>query len=976
MDWILYHQVCLMMSDHWQITEAHFNPSELHYKETLFAIGNGYLGTRGSFEESYPQEQAATLVHGVFDDVPVFYTELANTPNWTSLEVVLNGERFRLDRGQILDYSRRLDLRDATLIRSVRWQSPNGLVTRLEFNRFASLADEHILAVSVEITPEGWMGEVEIRANLPGTVNNDGLVHLMPVAQGQIDRQSAFLSVQTKASQIDLYEAFYLQAGPGAKYSYWDSMNQPALIARCKAGEGETIHAEKLVTIFTSRDVPQPELAAREKLFQASAAGWSKLRIANSEAWKQEWERCNITIEGDDEADLALRYSIYQLLIAAPRNDDRVSIPAKSLTGYGYRGHVFWDTEIFALPFFIYTSPKIARNLLMYRYHTLSGARRKAHEYGLEGAMYAWESAASGDENTPRWVTGPDSADLIRIWPGDIEIHISADVAYAVLQYWQVSGDDEFMREFGAEIVLDTARFWGSRAEWNAQRSRYEINGVIGPDENHDHVNNNVFTNHMACWNLQAGLDILAWLKKHAPQQAEWLASQLDLNPERLDHWRDVIAKMYIGYDPSTRLYEQFDGFFELESVNQQDYEPRVKSFQALFGIEGVQAYQLIKQPDVLMMFFLHPHDFDDARLKANWNYYTPRTDLSLGSSLGPAVQAILAGWLGEKAAAYQHFIHAARTDLEDARGNTRDGSHAATHGGLWQAAVLGFAGLNFTANGPQTQPALPQGWTRLAFQIQYHGRAYPFDLHAGGQPAQVSPNGHKKEELPHPHIPILGAIFDLDGVLTDTSEFHYLAWKRLADEEGIPFDREANEQLRGIDRRDSLLRLLNGRSFPEEKLQEMMDRKNRYYLDLIAGITPQDLLPGAGNFLDQLHAAGIKIAIGSASKNARSVIEKLGLQSQIDAIADGNSVERQKPFPDLFLHAASLLNLRPQHCIVFEDAGAGVEAALAGNMWAVGLGPQERVGQAHLTFDNLDGLQWESISKALEKIQLEMNPG
>lgn len=951
----------------WQIVETEFDPAGQRARETVFSIGNGYLGTRGTFEEGYPNDQAVTLINGIFDDAPVVYTELANTPDWTSLDVLLDGERFNLDSGKLLEFRRTLDMRSATLLRTIVWESPAGKQSRLEFERFASLADQHVLGVRLRVTPLNWSGEIEIRAGLSAFIHNEGMLHWKPVSQGRIDPQSAYLTLRTLKSEIELCEAFHLNAGSEVGYTYWDTRGLPTLVARLHGLPDQPQQIEKLVCAYSSRESDNPRESAGQGLAQAVQAGYDSLFAAHRQAWDQEWERCNITIEGDFEADISLRYSLFQLLIAVPRRDDRVSIPAKSLTGFGYRGHVFWDTEIFVLPFFTYTSPHLARNLLLYRYHTLPGARRKARENGYQGAMYAWESATTGDETTPRWVIGPNGQDLVRIWPGDIEIHISADVAYAVMQYWKVSGDHEFMRLYGAEIVLDTARFWGSRAEWNQERGRYEISNVIGPDEYHDHVSNNAFTNIMARWNLRAAQEVLAWLQEQHPDAAQHLKQALEITPEVLEHWQDVIDRMYLGFDPQRGIFEQFEGYFKLKHINQQDYDPRSRSFQALLGIEGVQETQIIKQPDVLMFFHLLADEFSLEELRANWDYYTPLTDLSLGSSLGPAIQALLAARLGDLQAAYQHFIHAARTDLQDARGNTRDGIHIATHGGLWQAAVLGFGGLTLGPQGPQVNPALPAGWSRLVFRIQYQGRSYDFDLRP--QTEQKSGEQVAHARMLRPALPIHGVIFDLDGVLTDTSELHYQAWKRLADEEGLPFTRQDNERLRGVDRRESLMRLLNGRVYPEDRLQQMMDRKNRYYVESIASVNPDSLLAGVLAFLEQVRAAGVRIAIGSASKNARAVIDGLGIAHLIDQVADGYSVERSKPAPDLFLHAASLLNVSPEHCVVFEDARAGIEAALAAGMWAVGLGPRERVGIAHLTYDSLEGLQWKSVEQALRQI-------
>jgi kojibiose phosphorylase len=297
--------------------------------------------------------------------------------------------------------------------------------------------------------------------------------------------------------------------------------------------------------------------------------------------------------------------------------------------------------------------------------------------------------------------------------------------------------------------------------------------------------------------------------------------------------------------------------------------------------------------------------------------------------------------------------MRAALMDLDDLRGNTADGIHAASAGAVWQAAVMGFGGLRSTDDGPVAYPRLPPGWTRLRFRIHYQGQWYDFDL----QPDDQQPASSMG------HVPnIRGVIFDLDGVLTDTSEYHYRAWKRMADEEGLPFDREANEALRGFSRRDSLLLILGDRPATEEEIQEMMARKNRYYQESIEGVTSDNLLPGALELMEEVLQAKLRVAVASASKNARTVIERLTLADRIDALSDGHSVERQKPAPDLFLDAAAKLELKPGQCVVLEDAASGVKAALAAGMWAVGLGPSERVGAAHVVLPSLEAVHWNDL--------------
>ncbi|ARV58743.1 beta-phosphoglucomutase [Nostocales cyanobacterium HT-58-2] len=940
----------------WTLTETLLNPNQIHAKETVFTIGNGYLGTRGSFEEGFPDGLPATFIHGVYDNVPVVYTELANCPDWLPLVITVDGDRFRMDRGEILSYERQLDLRRGILSRKVRWRSPSGKTIDIYFERFASLADQHVLGLRCQLTPVDFDGLIEVQGSINGYPENQGFNHWELIDQGKTD-QGIWLHLETRTSRINLGMAAGMTvSGTDAPIQVTNPPGYPTLTTLFQASVGETITVDKLVTVFTSRDVDNPVPAACEKLAQLPS--YSTLVDAHVQAWDGAWFQSDITIEGDTKAQLAVRYNIYQLLISAPEHDEKVSIPAKTLSGFGYRGHIFWDTEIFILPFFIYTQPKLARNLLSYRYHTLNGARRKAVHYGYKEAMYAWESAETGDEVTPRWLPPNDFyGEDVRIWCRDREIHISSDIPYAVWYYWKATGDDEWMRDYGTEIILDTAIFWGSRVEYNTKYERYEIRGVIGADEYHEFADNNAFTNRLVQWHLEKALLVYEWLRQTYPDRASTLQQKLQITPGRLSRWQDIITNIWIPSDPSTGLIEQFEGFFQLEDINLADYEPRDRSMQAILGIEGANKRQVLKQPDVLMLLYLmrQSQEFPYTKeiLQTNWDYYAPRTDITYGSSLGPAIHAILASDLGKPKEAYERFMQAALVDLENVRGNAADGIHGASAGGVWQAVILGFGGVQLAEDGPIATPQLPPGWKRLRFKLHWRGEWHEFDL----RPAQDS-------VIP---LDIQGVIFDLDGVLSDTAEYHYLGWQKLADEEGIPFNHQANEALRGLSRRESLLKLVGNRHYSEAQLQEMMDRKNRYYVDFIQTITPKDLLPGTTTLLDELKQAGIKIAIGSGSKNARTVIEKLGIAHYIDAIADGYSVQRAKPAPDLFLFAGEQLGLEPQQCVVFEDATAGVEAALAAGMWAVGLGPAERVGIAHVVLPSLAGVHW---SELLDKLR------
>jgi kojibiose phosphorylase len=517
--------------------------------------------------------------------------------------------------------------------------------------------------------------------------------------------------------------------GQRSRLTRLDVHNHPALSVSASVNSGEAATVVKWFTQYTSRAVKNPLKAARQTLRKYSNQAWEHLSELHRQAWESEWDRCDILIEGDDEAQLAVRFNIFQLLIAAPRHDEHVNIGAKTLSGYGYRGHAFWDTEIFMLPFFIHTRPEIAHNLLSYRWHNLPGAREKAKGNGFQGAQYPWESAATGVEVTPTWVPNPaDRTSLIRIWTGDIEIHISADISYAIWKYWQATGDEAFLLERGAEVILDTARFWSSRAEWDKELGRYEINDIIGPDEYHDHVDNNAYTNALARWNLQTALDLYAWLKEKHSSAWKKLNRRIRFNEKEMEKWRHVIEHMYVPFDAHTKLIEQFEGYFQRRDVNLAELEPRTDSIQALFGIEGANETQVLKQPDVLMLIYLLPDLYDHETLLANYAYYNARTDHTFGSSLGPSIQAIMACKASDPGA-YVHFIRAARADLFNVRNNAGDGIHGASAGGLWQAVIFGFAGLEHTDDGWKTNPHLPEGWRRIAFKIVDHGQELSFDL-------------------------------------------------------------------------------------------------------------------------------------------------------------------------------------------------------------------------------------------------------
>jgi kojibiose phosphorylase len=716
----------------WLIAEEHFNLSELRVAETLLTIGNGYLATRGTFEEGFPGEEPATLIHGVFDDAPYVVTELANTIDWLPLEIALGGEAFSLSEGTIEEFARSLDLRTATLTRRVRWRSPNGRRAAFTFERFVSLEDPHRCFLRCTIVP-AFHGILTLRL---------GLRHHDESAQGKpshwrnishsVRDGILHLSKETRSSGVRVGAAMRIVINGDASnnFSFETNDGMAAFLITRNVREGETLVVEKHVAIATSRDGVEGDVRERAHRIVAQNVTWEEAHAAHVRAWGREWDRSDVVIEGNDELQGMVRFNLYHLLIAAPRTLEGVSIGARTLSGFAYHGHVFWDTEIFMLPFFTFTHPEIARKLLDYRYERLDAARSKARANGYRGAQFPWESATSGDEVTPQEVADVrDPTKRIRIWTGDIEIHISADIAYAAWQYWKVSGDDAWFAKRGAVLILETARFWASRAEWDETTQRFHYRNVIGPDEYHEHVNDNAFTNFLAHWNIEAAFDVLSWLATYERERWHAILEELDLSEEELKTWRKIAARIAEPRVFAEGVLEQFAGYFELNDIDVAALEPRTASLQEILGIEGVAATQAIKQPDVLMIFHLFPDAFDEETVRVNEAYYTPRTDLSYGSSLAPAIHAIIAHRAGKQKEAERYFLHAVSIDLKNLRGNTGGGIHGATAGSVWQAIVFGFAGLKFRDGRWIVDPKLPVGWKRLRFSFFSRGKRYVVDL-------------------------------------------------------------------------------------------------------------------------------------------------------------------------------------------------------------------------------------------------------
>ncbi|MGB6837600.1 MAG: glycosyl hydrolase family 65 protein [Dehalococcoidia bacterium] len=704
----------------WSLIYEGFDPWRERDIEALLTIGNGYLGTRGAVEEGTPASRPATFIAGVYDAPPgdEATPTLYVAPNWLNVRVSVEGEPLMLSRETMLEHRRSLNLRQGVLHREWRHRDSDGRITRLTTLRFASLADRHLLFHRIEVMPENYSGLVSLEVRLDGAVGRRSRT----APEGAQSETLAVARTATSGISIAIAEYDALRASAdkvAAECTVSKEAQGVEVTWQWKATVGQVYTLDRSVVVYTSRDVADPAEAAAKHLREVKTQDANGLLAAHAEAWARRWDTADIEIDGDEEAQLALRFGLYHLMIAGNPDDERVSIGARTLSGRAYRGHVFWDTDIFVLPFFVFTHPPTARAMLMYRYHTLPAARREAEQHGCRGALYAWESAITGVETAPREATLP-SGDTIPILTGEYEDHISADVPYAVWQYWRATDDTGFFTQAGAEIMLECARFWASRAEADAE-NRYHIRRVIGPDEYHEIVDDNAYTNGMARWTLERGVETMDWLSRNAPQRLADLAERMNLAPQEPEEWRHIAAGLVTQFDPATRLFEQFAGYFALDHMDISPYEGRLVALDMLLGGERISRSQVIKQADVLMLLHLLADGFDRETLEANFRYYEPRT--GHGSSLSPAIHALLAARLADTTLVQRYFDESIRIDLGDQIGSAAGGIHGATHGGLWQAVVFGVAGMKVREDGMSFDPHLLPEWRRLRFSVLWRGR-------------------------------------------------------------------------------------------------------------------------------------------------------------------------------------------------------------------------------------------------------------
>lgn len=977
----------------WSIVESQFQPAFAQRSETIFAVGNGYIGMRANYEEGFDSAAGAsmkgTYLNAFYDSTPIVYGENAygyarnrqtmlNVTSSQIIELTVDGERFIPGKSKITAFERTLDMWRGVMKRDLIWETSHGKKVRIHSERLVSLSRKHLAAFSYEVHLLSGEADVSIVSALDGEVFNrlnendqrvgaffDGQV--LTLEERSPAGERAYLRQRTKTTRFVLICAMDNHLRSEAAVTRSAARPGQRVEARYSARltGGQSLTLEKHVAYYTSKDYTEGTLVdlAMREVAEARERGFAAHRMEQEAYLADFWSRADVQVHGDEFLQQGIRFNVFHLLQSVGK-DGRTNIAAKGVTGEGYEGHYFWDTETYIFPVFLYSHPEICKALLEHRYWILPRARERAKTLAHKGALYAWRTI-DGDETSAYYAAGT------------AQYHINADIIHALKMYYEATGDKDFLIQKGAEMLFETSRFWVDLGAFIAKKG-FCINGVTGPDEYTTVVNNNFYTNVMVKDHLEFAVEIAEMMQAEGTWAS--LAKKLALEQSEVELWRKAAAAMYTKYDEELGIYAQDDSFLEKApwdfAGTLKDQYPLLHHFHPL----NIYRHQVLKQADVVLALLLLGHHFSLAEKKRNFDFYEKLS--THDSSLSVSVHGILAAELGYIDKAYFYFMQTARMDLDDLHGNVRDGVHCAAMAGSWLGLVQGFGGMR-VADGVLTfAPVVPPQWQGFAFSVTFRNRLIKITIDrseatyllAEGEPIEIRHRGRVLSLTAGsaavvniaPHLEAV--IFDLDGVITDTAEFHYLGWKRLADDLGVPFDRHFNEKLRGLSRLDSLRAILDaaGRKYTDQELTVWAEQKNRYYVDSIGGLSPKDLLSGVKELLASLKKAGIKIAIASASKNAGTVLKLLGVGEMFDAVIDGTCVKKGKPDPEVFLTAAEKMAVDPALCVGVEDAVAGVEAIRHASMVAIGVGSAEFLGAADRVVASSSELSIDLFREAL----------
>jgi alpha,alpha-trehalose phosphorylase len=738
-------------ADEWNVIERGFHPEYLAQLETILALGNGYLGMRGCPEEGGPSAESSTLINGFYETRPIIYGEdaygfaktgqtICNVTNTRIIKLFVDDEPFSLSDANLLTCERRLNMKSGTLDREVLWETPAGKQVLITSRRLVSFVDRHVAAISYCVTLINEQAFVVISSEMVANESSSNInpddPRLARVFDGRaLHHQQSYakdrrivLCHATEKSGLTLACAIdhgLETSSPHThKVSHTDDFGQVAFTI--EAGAGHQIHLTKYVVYHTSQTALAGELCGRADwtMDRVAAQGFQRLLVAQEQYMEIFWRRSEVRVRDirDErtkrttiEIQQAIRFNLFQILQATARAQD-AGVPAKGLTGRAYEGHYFWDTEIYLVPFLTYTSPWIAKSLLRFRYNMLPQARERARQLGHRGAMFPWRTI-NGEEASAYYAAGT------------AQYHINADIMYALRKYVQATGDELFLRDYGAEMLVETARFWRDIGFYSDERGgKFCINSVTGPDEYNAVVNNNAYTNLMARENLRYAAQTVESLSAANPDAYNALVRKTALEPLEPEAWKSAAQSMYVPYDEKRDIIPQDDSFLDREPWDFQTTPPDHYPLLLFYHPLNIYRKRVIKQADVVLAMFLLGDTFSLEAKKRNFEFYEPMT--TGDSSLSSCVEAIIAAQTGDVDKAIKYGMAALLMDLADVGGNVKDGCHIASMGGTWMMFVYGLGGMRDDDGMLSFWPRrAPDDNVILRFPLTYRGQTLEIEI-------------------------------------------------------------------------------------------------------------------------------------------------------------------------------------------------------------------------------------------------------
>lgn len=717
--------------DEWSIIEESFDPSTHEISESIFSIGNGYMGQRANFEEKYSGASLqGSYMAGVYypdktrvgwwkNGYPEYFAKVLNSTNWIGIHVLLDGVALDLAQCEVKAFVRELNMKEGYLSRRFTAVMEDGKELRVETVRFVSMKRHEIGAIRYAVTPLNFSGMITFVPYLDGDVKNKDSNYeekFWLEVEKNAGPERSYLTLKTK--KLDFHVTSVMSFDVTKNGTALEL--QPVLVENEKyvssevsfeTAKDETLTLYKYVANVTSRDHGLGQLveAGTTALSAAKSAGFDVLLQEQADAWAEKWKGSDIIIEGDVSAQQGIRFNIFQLNQTYTGEDDRLNIGPKGFTGEKYGGSTYWDTEAYCVPFYLSTADSsIARNLLIYRYKHLEKAKENARKLGFtKGALYPMVTM-NGEECHNEWEITFE------------EIHRNGAIAYAIYNYVNYTGDKAYLGQYGLEVLAEISRFWEERVNFSKDKGKYVMLGVTGPNEYENNVNNNWYTNRIAVWTLEYTLEVLEELSKHEPARYKELVEKLGLREEETSKWKDIIANMYYPLDNERGVFLQQDGFLDKELVPVKELAPEHLPLNQNWSWDRILRSCYIKQADVLQGLYFLGDRYDLETKKRNFDFYEPLTVHE--SSLSPCVHSILACELGYQEKAYEMYLRTARLDLDNYNNDTEDGCHTTSMAGTWMAVIQGFAGLRVHNNELVLRPFIPSHWKSFSFNVMFRG--------------------------------------------------------------------------------------------------------------------------------------------------------------------------------------------------------------------------------------------------------------